>query len=135
MIKLKSYDIIHKISESLYLDIQNDDEVLSRLKEKEEILKNVISEDFQILFNKKLIFISSVFYYDDMDYRQSATGVFLKATILNEKDFLITFECLIDYNKILVAVKDEYTNNDLQAILGRIRKAYNSEGKAELKEI
>ncbi|OJX51058.1 MAG: hypothetical protein BGO88_07655 [Flavobacterium sp. 38-13] len=131
---VKSYDILNKIRKSIDTSL-DDSIILAELEKQEKTIRDVISEDFQQLFNIKLNFINSVIYYDDGSYRQGATAIFLKANILNEQDFLITFEFLIDFNKILVGVKGESVNSHLQTVCNKIEKAYNSENKAELKEI
>lgn len=134
MSDLKSYNILNKIRESIAPGL-NDDIILRELDKHEKIIRDAISEDFQHLFDKKLNFINSVIYYDDGNYRQSATAIVIKTNILNEEDFQITFEFLIDYNKILVGMKGESVSGHLQTVFNKIERAYNSENKAELKEI
>lgn len=70
-------------------------------------------------------------YYDDPNYRQGATAIILSSTILNDEDSKITFECLIDFNKILMKINKEYESG---GIAKRIKKAYNIEGLAEFNE-
>lgn len=131
---LKSYDTLNKIRESIDLSLNNSI-ILAELSKQEEIIRVVISEDFQHLFNLTLNFINSVIYYDDENYRQGATAVVLKANFVEDQDFLITFEFLIDYNRILVGTKGETISSHLQIVSDKIKRAYNSENKAELKEI
>ena len=131
MSNLKSYQVIQKISNLLYVNTSNDAEILSKLKESELQISNALSEDFELLFRNKINFYNSIVYYDDPNFRQGATAIILYATILNDKDPKITFECLIDFNKILVKVNEESKSEE---IAKRIKKAYNIEGLAEFNE-
>jgi len=128
---LKSYQLIQKISDLLYVDTNNEAEILSKLKESELQISNALSEDFELLFGNKINFYNSIVYYDDPNFRQGATAIILYATILNDKDSKITFECLIDFNKILVKINKESESGE---IAKRIKKAYNIEGLAEFNE-
>lgn len=131
MSTLKSYQLIQKISDLLYVDTNNEAEILSKLKESELQISNALSEDFELLFGNKINFYNSIVYYDDPNFRQGATAIILYATILNDKDSKITFECLIDFNKILVKINKESESGE---IAKRIKKAYNIEGLAEFNE-
>lgn len=129
---LKSYELIQKISSSLYENAKDGAIVLSRLRESQKLIEIAISDDFEFLFRRKINFHKSTIYYDDETYRQSATSIVLSGSALDGDDFQVTFECLIDFNKILVKIKNESKSND---IIKRITKAYNIEGVAEFKEL
>ena len=131
MNNLKSYQLIQKISNLLYVDTNNDAEILSKLKESELQISNALSEDFELLFGNKINFYNSIVYYDDPNYRQGATAISFSSTILNDEDSKITFECLIDFNKILVKINEESESGE---IAKRIKNAYNIEGLAEFNE-
>jgi len=128
---LKSYQLIQKISNLLYVDTNNDAEILSKLKESELQISNALSEDFELLFGNKINFYNSIVYYDDPNYRQGATAIILSSTILNDEDSQITFECLIDFNKVLIKINKE---SESRETVKRIKKAYNTEGLAEFNE-
>lgn len=132
MSNLKSYELIQKISSSLYENAKDDAIVLSRLRESQKLIEIAISDDFDFLLGRKIKIQKSTIYYDDETYRQSTTAIVFTATISDDNDSHITFECLIDFNKILVKVKNESESKDL---IKRITKAYNNEGLAEFKEI
>lgn|GEM_PF-7019000 len=131
MSNLKSYQLIQKISNLLYVDTNNDAEILSKLKESELQISNALSEDFELLFGNKINFYNSIVYYDDPNYRQGATAIILSSTILNDEDSQITFECLIDFNKVLIKINKE---SESRETVKRIKKAYNTEGLAEFNE-
>lgn len=101
------------------------------MKESELQISNALSKDFELLFGNKINFYNSIVYYDDPNFRQGATAIILYATILNDKDPKITFECLIDFNKILVKTNKESESGE---IAKRIKKACNIEGLAEFNE-
>lgn len=128
---LKSYQLLQKISNLLYVETNNDAEILSKLKESELQISNALSEDFELLFGNKINFYNSIVYYDDPNYRQGATVIILSSTILHDEDSQITFECLIDINRVLVKINKESESGE---IAKRIKKAYNIEGLAEFNE-
>lgn len=101
------------------------------MKESELQISNALSEDFELLFGNKINFYNSIVYYDDPNYRQGATAIILSSTILNDEDSQITFECLIDFNKVLIKINKE---SESRETVKRIKKAYNTEGLAEFNE-
>ena len=129
---LKSYELIQKISNSLYENAKDDAIILSRLRESQKLIEIAISDDFDFLLGRKIKIQKSTIYYDDETYRQSSTSIVFSASTLDSDDFQVIIECLIDFNKILVKIKNESESND---IIKRIMKAYNIEGVAELKEL
>lgn len=59
MSNLKSYQVIQKISNLLYVNTSNDAEILSKLKESELQISEALSEDFELLFGNKINFYNA----------------------------------------------------------------------------
>lgn len=132
---MKSYETLKKVSNELYLNLENVNDVKVRLKESVQIIHSQISVDFESLFGLSLNLEDYHIYFDDEYYRQSATGLILNETILNNDEFKIQIECLVDIERILLKITKGKEISDFLEIVYRIEKNQNIEGLSELKEI
>jgi hypothetical protein len=133
--KMKSYEILQKISQSLYIGLKSEEDLLDRLKTSSTELTATISEDFKELFKHTIYLDKPRFVVNDETYRQGATGCILTGTTGNNEQLRIRFECLIDHNRIWIKIKEGNEIKEFKSIIRRIQNAYNSENLAEFKEI
>lgn len=132
---MNSYEILKNVSEGLYINLENEKDIEIRLGDAVQKIHSRISEDFNSLFGKDLKLESFQIYVDDETYRQSATGLILNETILDDKTFKIKIECLIDQGRIWIKVRERKENSNFNNISNRIEKVKNQEGLSELSEI
>jgi len=132
---MKSYEILRKISEGLYLNLKDEIDVEKRLTSAVQKIQKQVSEDFQGLFGQKLNLRDFQIYVDDETYRQSATALILQETIKDHEEFEIKVECLIDHGRIMIKAKPRNQASGFEDIINRIEKVQNYEGYSELKDI
>ncbi|MBU2928851.1 hypothetical protein [Winogradskyella psychrotolerans] len=132
---MNSYETIKNTSSTLYLDLKDESDIQKRLEDAVQEIHSQISSDFKDLFGHVLSLSDFHIFVDDETYRQSATGLILDETILNNGKFKIRIECLIDHGKIWIKVKEGKEIPDFSKIVKRIESAQNFEGLTELKEI
>jgi hypothetical protein len=132
---MKSYETIKEISNGLYLNLQNEDEISIRLQNSVQKIHKQISADFKSMFGEELYLQDYQIYIDDNTYRQSATGLILNEILINNADFKIRIECLIDHGRIWLKVKQGEGIFEFADIINRIGMGQNSEGLSELRDI
>ena len=78
---------------------------------------------------------SSKIYFDNPDYRQSSSAFVFKANLEAKKEISIYIECLIDFQKIYLSCRNDSTEINKNQVCFFIKKAYNIEELAELRNI
>lgn len=73
--------------------------------------------------------------YENPDYRQSATGIIFMLSFTDEESVQLYIEALIDFERILVAMRGNPKNDALQRLYLKIKSNYNSELKTDLKQL
>lgn len=132
---MKSYKTIKNISSTLYLGLKDETDVRYRLEDAVQQIHSNLSQDFKGLFGYELSLSGYHIYVDEETYRQSATGLILDETLLNNEEFRLRVEYLIDHEKIWLKVTAGKEIPDFSQIVKRIESVQNSEGLTELKEI
>jgi hypothetical protein len=131
--ELKSYVLIKNISNNLNLKIASGQDVIPELESYGITIAETVCEDFYNIFNERLIIDDLYFYFDDENYRQRSTAYIINAHFVKYQNTTVRFECLIDFQKILLRVKGKLPdNNKIEKIIYHIEMKYNQEGFAEL---
>ncbi len=132
---MKSYEAIKEIADRLYIGINDENEVVDRIEKSLDKVQAHISSDFYKIFNIELKMEGHLIYVDDPTYRQSATGLILNGSSIDDDCFKIRVECLIDIGRIWLKVINNSSKPEFIKIENRIKAKMNSEGLAELKEL
>lgn len=133
---IQSYHLLKEISSSLQQSIECEEENRIKLKNAFPLLAASLCDDFFEVTAEKLIIDKLYTYYNDVCYRQSSTGCIVKTHFESNPTLLLSFECLIDYNKIMLRIKgDSPTNDKLFHLKKKIEKNYSIEGLTEFKEL
>ena len=132
--KFKTYSLLSKLSNSIR-SIDEDFLILKELNESIQIISNSLCDDFFQLFGEKIEVSSSKIYFNNPDYRQSSSAFVFKANLEAKKEISIYIECLIDFQKIYLSCKNDSTEMNKNHVCFFIKKAYNIEELAELRNI
>ena len=132
--KFKTYELLSKLSNSIR-SIDEDFLILKELNESIQIISNSLCDDFFHLFGEKIEVSSFKIYFDNPDYRQSSSAFVFKANLEAKKEISIYIECLIDFQKIYLSCKNDSTEMNKNHVCFFIKKAYNIEELAELRNI
>lgn len=132
--KFKTYELLSKLSNSIR-SIDEDFLILKELNEFVQIISNSLCDDFFQLFGEKIEVSSSKIYFDNPDYRQSSSAFVFKANLEAKKEISIYIECLIDFQKIYLSCRNDSTEMNKNQVYFFIKKAYNIEELAELRNI
>ncbi len=135
MVELKTYSILNTISKSIYVNPNDNQETINRLKSMSPKMNESISNDFRFLFNEDLDITNISYFYNDETYRQSATSCIIEAKLRRDKNLSFLIECLVDHSRVLIKVKDNPNLFEFNSLINQIEKAYNTEGFAELNDI
>lgn len=132
---MNTYDYLKTLDLNNVYSQDDNTQILNELISISEIFKQYLLLDFERLtIEPKTIEILGV-EYDNPDYRQSATGIIYKIHFLNEENFKINIEVLIDFHKILINTKGKAKNIKLHDLDSKILSKHNYEFKTDLKEI
>ena len=111
------------------------EEAIKILNESFEKISIALESDFKIITGNKLIICDSKIYLDDENFRQGATAYLLSGKFAEDENYLISIECLLDFDKIGIKNKTEPKTETLKKLNQAILSKSNSEGFAELKNL
>ena len=132
---MNTYDYLKTLDLNDIYSLDDNTQILNELISISEILKQYLLLDFERLtIEPKTIEILGV-EYDNPYYRQSATGIIYKIHFLNEENFKINIEVLVDFHKILINTKGKAKSIELHDFDSKILSKHNYEFKTDLREI
>lgn len=132
---MNTYDFLAKIDLQKLYAKENDELIISELEIISENLKNYLLKDFDNILNEPKEISLVEIEYENPNYRQSATGFIYKLYFLNEDNFKIHIEILIDFQRILISAKGNPKNSVLKKLDSKINSTKNYECNIDLKEI
>jgi hypothetical protein len=100
---MKSYIALEEIKKEYqkhYLLDFDDEKALKILHENIEKVSQSLQYDFKVITGNELVIYESEIYLDDDNFRQGATAYFLRGKFLEDGNYLLNIECLVDFDKI-----------------------------------
>ncbi|MEM9674028.1 MAG: hypothetical protein AAF992_15660 [Bacteroidota bacterium] len=94
-----------------------------------------ITSDLEILLGICCYITKMEFIIRDKFYRQSANGCFMILKTEGDTEFELSVECIIDYQRVLLQVKQLAETKKMNKAIKKIMKRYDAEQKAELNSI
>lgn len=135
---MRTYNALEEIKneyQKRYFENFDYEEAIKILNESFEKISIALESDFKIITGNKLIICDSKIYLDDENFKQGATAYFLSGKFAEDENYLISIECLLDFNKIGIKNKTEPKTETLKKLNQTILSKSNSEGFAELKNL
>ena len=132
---MNTYESLTKIDLQELYSKENDELIITELKIISDNLKKYLLKDFDNILNEPKEITLTEIEYENPNYRQSATGIIYRIHFLNEENFKINIEILIDFQRILIGTVGNPQNNVLKKITSTIISKMNYESKIDLKEI
>ncbi|SFH37681.1 hypothetical protein [Pontibacter chinhatensis] len=132
--KFKIYQCLTKLSQELY---SVTDDLLTNYSicwKNASLFAEAITSDIQSISGIKCFVTGVRFILEDTAYKQSASGCIMELKFDQEDEFIITSECLIDFGRVWLRVKQRPSSRKYDAIFELIEAKYDSEFKSELKE-
>lgn len=131
---MKSYIILEEIKKD-YLQNFRDEIAIKILSENIEKISQALESDFKIITGNNLVIYESQIYFDDEYFRQGATAYFFRGKVAEDENYLLSIECLVDFDKICIKAKTETKVETLQKLNQNLISKSNSEGFSELKSL
>jgi len=132
---MNTYDYLKDIDLIKLYSFEKDNEIHYQLEIIANLLRNHILKDFDKLTSEEKSISNIKIEYENPYYRQSATGIIYFLNFVNDENFKIYIEVLIDFQKILISTKGTSQNRTLKELTANIESKYDYELKTELKEI
>ena|SRR5688572_4077162 len=126
------YKSLTELSNALTSPLDSLDESYKICWENVSHLTEAIVSDISSILNQECFVTTVRFYLDDPTYKQSASGCFVELKVDQEDEFTIALECLIDFGKVMLWVKQSPLSQDYFKISEFIETKYDSEFKANL---
>jgi hypothetical protein len=98
-------------------------------------LTDALCNDLKYLTDQDCFVTKVNFILDDPFYRQSASGCLMEVKFGQDEEFVLMVECLIDFEKILLKVKNQPGTVFFKSISNMIETKYNSEFSTELRDL
>ncbi|SFH07226.1 hypothetical protein [Pontibacter chinhatensis] len=133
--EFKIYQCLADLSKKLYAASNDLSENYSVCWQNSSYLTEAIVSDIQSITNEACFVTNVSYYLEDTTYRQGASGCILEIKFNQGDEFTITAECLIDYGKVMLRVKQSSSDSKYNAISEMIEAKYSSEYKTELREL
>ncbi|MBW7676060.1 hypothetical protein [Chryseobacterium chendengshani] len=130
-----TYQFLQEIDKSKLYSSDNDEAIIFELNNFADALKKYILNDFDKIIIEEMTMSKLKIEYDNVDYRQSATGIIYKLNFSKEKEFYIYIEILIDLERILICTKNFPVTDTIKALALKIESKYNHDSKTDLQEI
>ncbi|NUY82774.1 hypothetical protein HUK80_17880 [Flavobacterium sp. MAH-1] len=131
---MKSYITLKNIKQEYLSDQYNKNEVSFLNRNIQKIIEALIS-DLKSITDEEITIYESKIYFDDVYFRQSATAYFFRAKFTNDNEYLLSIECLVDFDKIGIKPKTEPRNENLKSFHQNLLSKSNAEEFAELKTL
>ena len=132
---LSTYDELESLSKDLR---DNEDQITADYKicwNHAERIVTAITKDFENLMGINCHVTRIGFVIGDEYYRQSASGCLMTIKTELDNEFELSVECLIDFERVMLQVKQSAETKEVERIAKRIIKQYDNELKAELDKI
>lgn len=132
--KFKIYQCLTELSKELY---SVTDDLLTNYSicwKYASQFAEAITSDIQSISGTSCFVTGVKFILEDTAYQQSASGCIMELKFDQEDEFIITSECLIDFGRVWLRVKQRPSSPKDEVISELIEAKYNSEFKSELKE-
>ena len=132
---LSTYDELESLSKDLR---DNEDQITVGYKicwNYAERIVTAITKDFESLTAINCYVTRIGFVIRDEYYRQSASGCLMTLKTELDKEFELSVECLIDFKRVMLQVKQSAETKEVERIAKRIIKQYDNELKVELDKI
>ncbi len=134
MANFKTYTLLSKLSDELN-SITDVNGCYSIAWNKVNTIVDALLEDVYLI-SKEHAYVKEVkFIFNDPTYRQSASACLIEVKFLQDEDFVVLAECLIDHQRIWLKVRQRPSNLLLMDLANRIETKYNQEFLSELKSL
>ncbi len=131
----KTYNELKRLSSVLYSD-SDDLQVNYQICWSNSInLIEALTDDLKKILNEACYVTSLKFILQDDTYRQGASGCFCEIKFDQSDEFTLLVECLIDFDKIQLRVKQRPLNPKFDQVSQQIELNYNSEFWCEMNHL
>ena len=110
--EFKIYQCLADLSTKLYAASHDLSESYSLCWQDSSHITEAIASDIQSVTNEACFVTGVSYFLEDPTYRQGASGCILEVKFNQEDEFTLTVECLIDFGKVLLRVKQKYSNRN-----------------------
>lgn len=129
------YSALEKLSESLFLETNDLSENYISCWNNSTIIVDNICNYFHTNFQHKILITSVSFILNNENYRQGASVCKIEIKFEKDQNFIILLECLIDFGKVWLKIKNRPSNPSLKSMANKIESNYNTEWLCDLNDI